>query len=350
VRNFQHGIEVARTLGTQFPAADVNGVGVAGLFDQFGHVGQLPVMMREFNASVFITARGIPNALRWMLWRGTDGTAVLVANVLAWYCNSFVIEQAIGDLPVGTSLLGINDTLPQRLEGAFRESIGKQLAADPSHGHLLLLIGCDHSQIDRRLARVVRLLQHRFRGEYDVRLSRLEDFAGASVPALLAHHNVSRIEDLPLQWANGRQQSEAARVYGALSMPLAAVNARLNTLRSVDGAYAPIANASGELRSGVSTLLDVTSSVMLQKRDNARCLTLLERFAEPAQALLSYMYPPFYCEMRMCFVVVLMSVCARVDDSQALWLAWKAAMQNHAHDSIGGCRLECVCVWTTCVT
>jgi len=85
----------------------------------------------------------------------------------------------------------------------------------------------------------------------------------------------------------------------------------------------------GELRqpnrtpgSGMRVLPDILSSRMYNKLQNEGVQTLLERWAEPLSALMwlgGMTYPAGF-----------------------LWKAWEYLLENHAHDSIGGCSVDAV--------
>lgn len=77
------------------PAPNGTARAVVSMLDQFGHMGQVPQLLRQHNVDVFVTARGLRAPRQAMLWRGTDGSVVLVAYIIGWYCNGKDLEDVV---------------------------------------------------------------------------------------------------------------------------------------------------------------------------------------------------------------------------------------------------------------
>lgn len=78
---------------------------------------------------------------------------------------------------------------------------------------------------------------------------------------------------------------------------------------------------NGEMRAEIKHLSHINSNKITQKQANWECQTLLEHYAEPMRAMLW--------------------AAGAMDDYQSdyIWYAWEKILENHAHDSIGGCSV-----------
>lgn len=91
----------------------------------------------------------------------------------------------------------------------------------------------------------------------------------------------------------------------------------------------------GELFDNLSTLVNILSNKITQKQDNWRAQTYLEKYASPLSALV-------WAVDRVAGKNELFPHRERTHryDHEMFWYAWTKVLQNHAHDSIGGCSVE----------
>ena len=136
--------------------------------DSFGHIAQLPQLLRGFGIDTFIAMRGMGNeevpVEFW--WRGLDGSRVLAIHLRHTYCNA--------------------GWLPPDLEGAAEriKRAVEDLTPHCSTSSVLLMNGCDHfppmpmiPQIIERLRRDGHEAMHASLGEYVEAVKR--DLSGA---------------------------------------------------------------------------------------------------------------------------------------------------------------------------
>ena len=84
IRNLEWGLERARSMGVTTP---VGGPWAAYLPDQFGHIGQMPQLLRRAGIERAVVLRGVPAAIErgtfW--WRAPDGSEVLAEYLMHGY-------------------------------------------------------------------------------------------------------------------------------------------------------------------------------------------------------------------------------------------------------------------------
>lgn len=227
IRNLQIGHRVAGENG---------GVMKVGyLPDSFGHIAQMPQILRGFNIDNFIFTRGLGDEQDRLgtefLWIAPDGNRVLTICQLNGYCNGNDLGyEGLGDRTGEAPQL---DTFIDRLYQEI-EQIGR-LSKPASDGakHILINNGCDHQEPQAELPR---LLSH----------------ASAVLKDCVTEHtSFSRF---------------------------------LYTLRR---AGLSLSNYTGEMHGGKLhfILSGVLSSRVYLKQRNAACEMLLARVAEPLAAL-----------------------------------------------------------------
>jgi len=83
-RNLERGLERARSVGVEDP---VGGPWAGYLPDQFGHIGQMPQILRTFGIEHAVVLRGVPAALDRspFRWRAPDGSEVLAEYLVHGY-------------------------------------------------------------------------------------------------------------------------------------------------------------------------------------------------------------------------------------------------------------------------
>ena len=223
IRNLLEGRRASRALGHQMSVGYVP--------DPFGHVGQLPQILRGFGLGSFIFSRGLLDKQRVGMeftWKAPDGTSVLAVHQRFWYNNAAFLGYPIewGDtenlrFDMGLALQQIRKSV----EDLIKETQGRSL---------LLNNGVDHSEHQPELPRIVAKARQKF-PDWDIRIGSFEDYI----------QNIS--EDL-----RGK----------------------------------PLSSHTGELTYRYGDLLTgVYSARMYLKQANYRCETLLERYVEPLEAL-----------------------------------------------------------------
>jgi hypothetical protein len=237
VRNLEAGLERARDVG--------GAMRVGYLPDMFGHVAQMPQILRAAGIDVAVLWRGVPSVVdsHRFEWEGIDGSVVR---------GEYMPEE-------GYSNMGWTfDPDGERLDAAA-ERLRPWFGDDP----ILGMVGTDHKP-------VVRDLPERVGDRTDVQIRTLADYV-ADVSQRDAGKDVVRV--------------------------------------------------TGELRSGAraNLLPNVVSARIDIKQACARAERVLERYAEPRQALYGGEWPEAY-----------------------LRLAWSRLFQNAAHDSICGCSADAV--------
>lgn len=173
-------------------AAEFGGVLREGyLPDTFGHVHQLPQILRGFGIATFYAMRGFgadPDDTGGQFWwAAPDGSRVRVEWLTESYSNAAVLTGDPATMALHHGVLVGYDSLPELLE-----RLGNRAAS----GVLLLLNGGDHLRVQADLPHLVRRLDTGLTADdrlADVRLGGLADFA-ALVAARPAPQNVVRGE------------------------------------------------------------------------------------------------------------------------------------------------------------
>ncbi len=139
VRNLLEGHRVGKALG---------GVMKAGyLPDPFGHVAQMPQILRGFGIEEAFLTRGVAPSKTEFWWEAPDGSRVLVHWFAASYCNARNLTPE-----------------PEEFElGPFRrlDSLLEFLAGLSTTGAVLLMAGCDHMGPQKDLPSVLEALSAR---------------------------------------------------------------------------------------------------------------------------------------------------------------------------------------------
>jgi mannosylglycerate hydrolase len=248
IRNLMLGDEVARRFGARMP--------VGYIPDPFGHVGQLPQILRGFGLDVAVFWRGAGRAANEFRWAAPDGSEVLAIHLRDGYGNAAHLPDD---------------------EAGFVARLRQIVAALAPHAttpHLLAMNGTDHQEPSPHLSRLIAAAR-------------------------------ARLPDVEIR-------------HGTLPQFVAAVRAASPALEL----------RHGEMRSSerANLLPGVFSARTWIKQRNARCETLLEKWAEPFPAL-----------------AALYGLETPTRDLSALtWQAWRILVQNHPHDSICGCSVDAV--------
>jgi len=277
VRNLQIGLRQAAEYGEPMRVGYVP--------DCFGHIAQLPQILRGFGIDNAVFWRGVGEEAHKseFYWAAPDGTQVLVIHLAdtVGYSNA--------------SLMPLN---PEEFVTRV-EILTAPLLAKATTNTLLFMNGSDHLEPQDGLPETIeaanKLLAH-INPEHEKILTRFGHHEQNGQVSHFDNINV-RIGTLPQYIEAVRQQIE----------------------RSPD---TPLQTLSGEMRSSqYSHLLPaVLSTRMWIKQQNTATEHLLERWMEPLTAWAWKLGAPY--------------------PKGLVKLAWKYLLQNHPHDSICGCSID----------
>jgi mannosylglycerate hydrolase len=230
IRNLEIGWHAAEAYGAAMP--------IGYLPDMFGHVAQMPQILRRAGIGYAVVWRGVPAAIdrHAFTWRSPDGSAVRTEYLVGGYGN-------------GAYLLAIPDRLADKV--ARYVEAGRSFYGDTS---ILAMYGTDHAVPSPRLATIVAAANAR-RADIEVRIETLT------------------------RYIQSFEVAEAAPTAGGL---------------------APSGSTwTGELRSAAraNMLMNVTSARIDIKAAAARAERLLERYAEPLAALHAPAWPDRLLEL-----------------------------------------------------
>ena len=152
IRNLILGEEVARRFGPKMP--------VGYIPDPFGHISQLPQILRGFDLDVAVFWRGVGQAPNEFRWAAPDGTEVLVIHLRNGYGNA--------------------GRLPDDEEGfiACLQEIITSLAPCATTPHLLAMNGGDHLEPMPALSHLIAAADARL-PDVEIRHSTLPQFVAA---------------------------------------------------------------------------------------------------------------------------------------------------------------------------
>jgi mannosylglycerate hydrolase len=237
IRNLERGLERGDELG--------GAMRIGYLPDMFGHVAQMPQILRLAGIEQAVVWRGVPEAIdrHAFVWQGLDGSEVRTEYLPRGYGNA-------------AHVFADPERLADELE-ALCEAMRSFFDGDP----LLAMYGNDHTEPDPGLMELVETVRDR---------------VAIELKTLPGYFTVSDTGRRPQRWV-------------------------------------------GELRSGAraNLLMGVTSARIDLKAACARAERMLERYAEPLQALHGPVWP-----------------------ERMLELAWSRVLENSAHDSICGCSTD----------
>ena len=260
VRNLMAGTRMAASFGKTMT--------VGYIPDSFGHIAMMPAILRGFGIGTALVYRGFggepgeQTSEYW--WKSPDGSRVLLVHLFRHGYSAGYFHQE-----TDTQIIGRFASLKEELD----------LRATTSHR--LLMNGGDHHWPDPNLPATLALLRKSFKATFE-------------------HSTVERYAD-------------AVRKEISRTAPKSGGNSKIEL---------PV--VEGELRFGYryafAVLGGVYSSRMYIKQANWQSEMLLERYAEPLNAL------AFAAGGR--------------SQSPLLRQAWVTLMKNHAHDSICGCSID----------
>jgi len=232
--------------------------------DTFGHISQLPQILRGFEISNAVHFRGLNEgdlkAELW--WQSPDGSRVLLHHLPTdmGYVNASALADDV-------------QTAASDLRAIARYEIRRAASSV-----LLVLNGMDHLAARADLPAIIEAANQSSASEFLFRQASLEEYFTGLVQAL---------GDRPLQTIVGEVR-DTNRTPGR----------------------------------DMRVLPNILSAHIYNKLQNERAQTLLERWAEPWSAL-AWLHGEDY-------------------PRAFLWKSWEWLLQNHPHDSIGGCSVDAV--------
>jgi mannosylglycerate hydrolase len=224
--------------------------------DSFGHIATMPTILAGF---------GIPTAL---VYRGFGGEEGQTSSEYRWHAPDGTECLMVHLFRHGYSAGYFHQETDEQILGRFK-GLKEDLDARAATSHRLIMNGGDHHWPDPRLPHTMKLLRSNFDG----------NFVHSTVPAYVD--------------AVRREVGDLPHVHGELRFGY---------------------------RYAFAVLGGVYSSRMYIKQANWRAQTLLQRYAEPLNAL------GMIAGMRSQLPLV--------------QHAWRTLMQNHPHDSICGCSVD----------
>lgn len=274
VRNVLRARQVCRELGV--PCS-----GAGYLPDMFGHVSQMPQLLRETGIDAAIMWRGLSGEQykSELWWESPDGTRVLAFHLpeYAAYGNAALFyhslppeARTLEPQPAGWEMVNEN---VEFVSTAFR-AVADRAIKDSLSGQLLFMNGIDHMEPQPQIPEIIRLANQ-------------------------------KLEDVEIRHATFAEFLEALRA----KTP--------KDLQVIRGELRSTAVARG---SQTYVLPNIMSSRIYLKTANAKCQTLLERWTEPFASFASWLggqYP-----------------------QGLIRTGWKWLLRNHPHDSIGGCSID----------
>ncbi len=279
VRNLQFGLQRAAEFGDPMR--------IGYLPDCFGHIAQMPQILRGFgiDSAVFWRGVGAEAHKSEFYWAAPDGTTVLVIYLAD---------------PIGYSNARMLPLTPEEFVTRV-ELLTAHLLPKATTNTLLFMNGSDHLEPQDGLPAVIEaaneLLAH----------------VNPEHEKILAHYGHFE------QNSNTRHYDSMSIQIGTLAQYIAAVRQHIEHRA---GDAQPLQTLSGEMRSSqyAHLLPAVLSTRMWIKQQNTSIEHLLERWVEPLTAWAWKLGAPY--------------------PQGLVKLAWKYLLQNHPHDSICGCSID----------
>jgi alpha-mannosidase len=269
VRNLMLGGRICSRFGGKMP--------VGYTPDPFGHISQLPQILRGFGIQTAAFRRGLAEEPAELWWDAPDGSRVLVCYLRDSYDNAARLPTADPEAFVAAVR-------------AARDSLAPYVAS----GHVLLLAGTDHQEPQPELPD---LIAYANAGRLDQ--NRL---VHSSLPAFIATLRESIKEGQALDVVEGELRSPKRHhlLPGVLSARMW-IKQRNDAVETVLTRWAEPSAAWAELVDPSESLADAAGHAHLTGHEPLR----------------------------------------RVRHSGALiWQAWRLLLENHPHDSICGCSVD----------
>jgi mannosylglycerate hydrolase len=273
LRNLLQGDRTAKRFGCRMQ--------VGYIPDPFGHIGQMPQILRGFGIDSACLRRGLADEPIELNWQAPDGSTVFLIYLRDGYDNAAGLPTSEPDRFV-SEVKRLRDSLAPYSAGRLQVIESNPSALNPidlqqqQPASLLLMHGTDHME-----------------PPYDT-------------PAAIAY-------------ASGRLGGDQL-VHSTLPTYMAAIRQELGG--------EPLLTVIGELRNCKrhNLLPGVLSSRIWIKQRNRTCETLLEAWAEPFTTWSEY--------------IVSRDSSFIIHPSSILLSAWRLLMECHPHDSICGCSID----------
>jgi mannosylglycerate hydrolase len=270
VRNLLEGDRTSQRFG--------NKMEVGYLPDPFGHISQMPQILKGFGLEAACLQRGLDIEPTELWWEAPDGSRVFLVYLRDGYGNA-------AGLPVSDPEMFLKEICRLRDSLLAFSAAGKEGA--PTGGHLLLMQGTDH-------------------------MAPLPE-----TPSLIDYGN---------EYLN-----RTKIIHSSLPKYLKGISDYINNNNL------EIPTITGELRSSrrFHLLPGVYSSRMWIKQRNFTCETLLEKWAEPFSAWAQIIHQEEQRARLTGFEPVKVK-----NNRPVLRYAWRQLMTCHPHDSICGCSID----------
>lgn len=129
IRNLIYGIRIGEEIGSAML--------IGYLPDQFGHITQLPQILRGFNINSAIVGRGIQDSLSEHIWYGLNGENITAVSLTHWYNNAQRLPENKEDFT-------------NYIEKIYKTQINSSISK-----HILLMNGCDHLFPQENLSSII---------------------------------------------------------------------------------------------------------------------------------------------------------------------------------------------------
>ena len=275
IRNLLQGERTARQFGPKMMAGYVP--------DPFGHIGQLPQILRGFGIETAVFRRGLSDEPCELWWEAPDGSRIFTVYLRDGYGNA-------AELPNSDPARFVSEVC------RLRDSLVPHSATQ----HILLMHGTDHMEPPLNTSAALAYANGRLEGDL---------LLHSTLPAYLAALQ-SAIQN------PAERPAERGASTGASSQ-----QSTLPTVR-------------GELRSPKRhhLLPGVLSTRIWIKQRNHACETLLEKWAEPFSTWASWV-----AERGTQGTIGTPQI---TDPAPIVRQAWRLLMECHPHDSICGCSID----------
>jgi mannosylglycerate hydrolase len=288
IRNLQFGLQRAAEFG--------NPMRVGYVPDSFGHIAQMPQILRGVGIDSAVFWRGVGAEARKseFYWQAPDGTRILVIHLAdpLGYSNARQMPLTLDEFVTRVELLAAN-ILPKATTNT-----------------LLFMNGSDHLEAQEGLPEVI--------AEANKLLAHIDP----KHKSILTHHGLA--PEHTLRQVLGSNTRSEDITLNAIHVELGTLPEYIEAVRQQHSNTdeAPLQTLSGEMRSSqFSHLLpSVLSTRMWIKQQNTATEHLLERWVEPLTAWAAALGNPY--------------------PKGLVRTAWKYLLQNHAHDSICGCSID----------
>lgn len=275
VRNLLLGDRICRAWGAK--------MAIGYTPDPFGHISQLPQILRGFGIETAVFARGAGDAPVEFRWAAPDGSEVLVCYLREHYDNAALLPA---DEP------GVAQVLAR---------VRDRLAPHAAASHLLLMQGTDHmrprADLPRLIAAADRILPDRV----------LHSSLPACVAAVRAALGREGLDGLPVLRGEMRDPRRSPILPGVLSARMW-IKQRNHACQTLLERWAEPFSALAEMVGDAET----------RRQEDVEDISPSPRPRVSA------------------------SPCPRISLSPFIRRAWRYLLENHPHDSICGCSVDAV--------